>query len=197
MEITASDSLIFERIDNTSTLSNFYCGLQSMDTFIHDQQKGINAYVELGLTKLWTVKCQDEIIAIFALSKGTLILSSFDRTNLERKGLSIIDDIFDYKDTYPAIEIDYLAVSEKWRHKNIGSFILNEIERKAAEDQFSATMFITVEAIETSKYSAVGFYKKLDFVDSEHGLLRNQNRMLHGETSTTRRMYRPIYNLDN
>lgn len=29
--------LVFERIDDASVLSNFYCGIQEMDDFIHEK----------------------------------------------------------------------------------------------------------------------------------------------------------------
>lgn len=190
-----SHRLIIERVDDTSALSNFYCGLPSMDKFIHDAEKGLNEYVRLGLTKLRIVRSGKEIVAIFALSKGTLVLSSFDWRKLDKDGLKISADIFDTKDTYPSIEIDYLAVSKNWRNKGIGHFILNEIALKAIEDDLSATMFLTVEAIETKDYSAVGFYKKFNFVDSDHGMTRNQNMIIRGNAPQTRRLYRPLYDL--
>jgi hypothetical protein len=32
--------LIFERIDDASVLSNFYCGIPDMDVFIHEKLQG-------------------------------------------------------------------------------------------------------------------------------------------------------------
>ncbi len=32
--------LIFERIENASILSNFYCGIPDMDDFIHEKLQG-------------------------------------------------------------------------------------------------------------------------------------------------------------
>lgn len=186
--------LIFESVDDTSALSNFYCGLQSMDEFIHDPESGLNSYVRLGLTKLWIVKSDDEVVAIFALSKSVLVLSSDDQKYIYHDGLEIDEFIFSHKETYPALEIDYLAISNDWRNKGLGSFIINEISNKVAADKLSATMFITVEALEKPDYSSVGFYKKSYFKDSEHGIIRNQGRSFRGEPCDTRRMYRIVYN---
>ena len=38
--------LVFERIDNASVLSNFYCGIPDMDDFIHAKLQGY--LTELG-----------------------------------------------------------------------------------------------------------------------------------------------------
>lgn len=192
--MTQNHKIIFERVENASSLSSFYCGLKQMDDFIHDLKGGLNLYVELGLTNLWTVKIGEDVVAIFALSKSVLTLNSDDRRYLVGDGLKMDEAIFENKDNFPAIEIDYLAVSEKHRERKIGSFVLNEIAMKACSDQLSATMFLTVEALVVSGvYSAVGFYKKNGFKDSEHGVIRNLVKQRNGEVSTTRRMYRLLY----
>lgn len=185
--------LTIERADDISALSDFSCGLKSMDDFIHNRDKGLQLYVKLGITNLWIVKESQAVVALFALSKNVLRLSSSDKSVLDAQGVSIEESIFESKETYPSIEIDYIAVSKDYSHKKIGSFLINAIAKRAVEDDFSATMFITVEAIDTKEYSAVPFYRKCDFKDSEHGLIRNQNMQIYGEESLTRRMYRPIY----
>lgn len=165
-----------------------------MDDFIHDLKGGLNLYVELGLTNLWTVKIGEDVVAIFALSKSVLTLNSDDRRYLAEDGLKMDEAIFENKDNFPAIEIDYLAVSEKHRERKIGSFILNEIAMKACSDQLSATMFLTVEALVIpGVYSAVEFYKENSFKDSEHGVIRDLVKQRNGEICTTKRMYRLLY----
>lgn len=192
--MTQNHKIIFERVENASSLSSFYCGLKQMDDFIHDLKGGLNLYVELGLTNLWTVKIGVDVVAIFALSKSVLTLNSDDRRYLAGDGLKMDEAIFENKDNFPAIEIDYLAVSEKHRERKIGSFILNEIAMKACSDQLSATMFITVEALVIpGVYSAVEFYKKNSFQDSEHGVIRDLVKQRNGEICTTKRMYRLLY----
>lgn len=192
--MTQNHKIIFERVENASSLSSFYCGLKQMDDFIHDLKSGLNLYVELGLTNLWTVKIGEDVVAIFALSKSVLTLNSDDRRYLAGDGLKMDEVIFENKDNFPAIEIDYLAVSEKHRERKIGSFILNEIAMKACSDQLSATMFLTVEALVIpGVYSAVEFYKKNSFKDSEHGVIRDLVKQRNGEVCTTKRMYRLLY----
>lgn len=164
-----------------------------MDDFIHDPKKGLALYVRLGVTNLWVVKTDEEPIALFALSKGVLRLSTSDRPILEAQGLTIEEEIFSVKETYPSIEIDYLAVNHKYKNLKIGTFLIDTIAERAKADTLSATMFLTVEAIDTKEYSAVNFYRKCDFKDSEQGITRNQNMRIYGNESSTRRMYRPLY----
>ena len=183
-------NLIFERVDDVSSLSNFYCGYQPIDSFIHDKDKGLEKYVTSGLTTLWVVKSEVKAVAIFALSKSSLILSTFDNQVLEREGVHIDQDIFDAKDSYPAVEIDYLAVSENWRHKGLGEHIIAKIYEQCCKDKFSATKFLTVEAIDTREYSAVGFYKKCGFKESDYAFnKRLSNFNFTGTQSLTERMY--------
>lgn len=193
MKNTDIPKLIIERADETSVLSDFTCGLKSMDDFIHNTETGLQLYVKLGITNLWIVKDNDRIVALFALSKNVLRLSSSDKPVLEAQGMSIAESIFETKETYPSVEIDYLAISKDYQRKNLGIFLINKIAERAITDVFSATMFLTVEAIDTPEYSAVPFYKKCDFSDSEHGITRNQNMLMYGDRSLTRRMYRPLY----
>lgn len=50
--------LIFERVDNVASLSNFYCGYTPIDSFIHNKENGLDKYVTAGLTALWVVKSE-------------------------------------------------------------------------------------------------------------------------------------------
>ena len=182
--------LIFERVDNVASLSNFNCGYTPIDSFIHDKEKGLERYVTSGLTALWVVKAEELPVAFFALSKASLILNSFDNQVLQRDGVKIDQDIFDTKDSYPAVEIDYLAVDENWRNKGLGEHIISKIYEQCLKDRLSATMFITVEAIDTGGYSAVGFYKKCGFKESEYAInKRLSNFNFTGSQSLTKRMY--------
>lgn len=50
---------VIENVDNTSSLSDFYCGVLSMDEFIHKKHEGLNDFVVNGLTSLWVIKEND------------------------------------------------------------------------------------------------------------------------------------------
>lgn len=191
--------IYIKRANNTSALSNFSCGVKSMDDFIHNEFYGLPKFIEYGLSNLWIVYENTKVVAFFSLSKDTLILSSEDIRQMSNDGAmsSVLppqdEDKFWEQEKYPAIEIDYLAVSERLRKNpeyHLGTFIIEFIAKRAIEDQLSATMFLTVDALDTKDYSATDFYKKCGFEYSEHGLVKNQNKIINGEEPTTKRMYR-------
>lgn len=193
------------RAGDTSALKSFYCGVKSMDDFIHDDVNGLAKFIALGVSNLWLVyqSGTEKVVAFFALSKDALVLNSEDKRNIERnpgKPDSIVSsenrERFWDEEKYPAIEIDYFAVCKELRDKkdiHLGTFLIDEICSMSHEDVLSATKFITVEALDTPQYSAVKFYQNCDFQFSEKA--RNQalfNTSMSGERPTTQRMYKII-----
>ena len=43
---TNSSKTIFERADNVSVLSKFYCGVTAIDDFVHSSEKGLQKYLD-------------------------------------------------------------------------------------------------------------------------------------------------------
>lgn len=192
-----------ERAADTSALSNFRCGVKSMDDFIHNKRNGLGKFIQLRLSNLWIVYEDETAVAFFALSKDALMLNSEDRRNMEHKeqNTNILPsnsddaDKFWEKEKYPAIEIDYFAVcKEKRENQNdhLGTYIIEEICRMVEADIFSATMFLTVEALDTKEYSAVDFYRKCDFEFSDIAQNKYYYESMHGNQPITRRMYKLI-----
>lgn len=193
----------FRRVDDTSTLLNFKCGIKPMDDFIHDKENGLAKFIKLRLSNLWVVLEKGVAVAFFALSKDSLTLNFDDRRNIERnekKAKTLVPvkedvDKFWDKDKYSAIEIDYLAVREDKRDNpdiRLGSLIIAAIEEQAKVDKLSSTLFITVEALDTAKYSAVGFYLKCGFDYSEVAQNKYNYDAVYGNLPTTKRMYKII-----
>ena len=190
------------RADDTSALSDFKCGVKSMDDFIHDRKNGLAKFIRLRLSNLWIVLEDEKAVAFFALSKDALILNNEDRRNIESKeknaaALPATDDADKFwdKEKYPAFEIDYLAVCKEMRDNpdnHIGTFIIEEICRMADADVFSATLFLTVEALDTKEYSAVKFYQKCGFQFSDVAQNKYIFDSMFGNQPTTRRMYKLI-----
>lgn len=193
------------RAEDTSALHGFYCGVKSMDDFIHDKTNGLAKFIALGVSNLWLVYNggTDKVVAFFALSKDALVLNNEDKRNIESypgKPNTIVSSEnwarFWDEEKYPAIEIDYFAVCKELRDKkeiHLGTFLIDEICRMSHSDILSATKFLTVEALDTPEYSAVRFYQKCDFQFSEKA--RNQaffNASMTGERATTQRMYKII-----
>lgn len=200
MERKYSFSIV--RAADTSALTDFRCGVESMDAFIRDKDNGLARFIGYGLSNLWLVLEGDKVIAFFALSKDALVLNGEDMRMIsgdEKKSAALPsqdEDKFWDREKYPALEIDYLAVCQEKRedpNEHIGAYIIEEICRMIRADQYSATLFLTVEALDTKEYSAVNFYRKCDFEFSEVGKIRYYNSIRFGEQPTTQRMYRVIY----
>ena len=160
--------LVFERIDDASVLSNFYCGIQDMDDFIHDR---LQNYLNRTGCDAYVVKLKDDIIAMLSLGEDTLFLDDFDKDDMRsgfipKPNKAMEDQTFLSENEFPAIEITYLAVSKMWRGQGIGEYIISQIENKVLHD-YPKCEFITVEAYHTEGYSAVGFYTRCNFTPAE------------------------------
>lgn len=132
-----------------------------------------------------------DILAIFALSFDSLDLDVEDKDEMI-KGISnagtpqLTDnykDVFLNKSHYPALEIAYLAVSNKLRNNGLGRIIIESIVQKAQEQELAGCQFLTVEALNTNEYNAVGFYNKCNFSACE----------LPDPNKGTLRMFRTLY----
>lgn len=153
-------------------LETFCSGVESMDIFIRND---FRMSVENHYCAAYVVTYQDEVVAVFALSFDSLDLDSDDKEELEA-GISstgTTDVDWNYKDTfyskprYPALDIAYLAVQEKWRGQGVGHLLVDTIAEQARSQTFAGCQFLTVEALATSDYSAVGFYQRCGFTANE------------------------------
>lgn len=196
-------TITLKRADDTSALISFYCGVKSMDDFIHDRAEGLEKHIRLHLSNLWLVYEENEVVAFFALSKDALVLNNEDRKNVDeanrKSGTQLAEEDDEYfwgSDKFSAIEIDYLAVCEDKRTArgdHLGTLLINIISQKAMADALSSTLFLTVEALDSAEYSAVDFYKSCGFNFSDKAL--NQYRYevtMNGHRPLTRRMYKPL-----
>ena len=178
-----------------------------MDDFIHDAENGLAKFIKLHLSNLWIVYEGEKVVAFFALSKDALMLNREDRRTIESykekaTALAAPEDAEKLweKEKYPAIEIDYLAVCKEKREEpedHLGTAIIQKIAQFAAADKLSATMFLTVEALDTKEYSAVKFYRNCDFEFSDVAQNKYNYEVTFGNQPTTRRMYKLILPLSN
>ena len=199
--------LDIRRADDTSALFDFKCGVKSMDDFIHNPKDGLAKFIKLHLSNLWIVFENEKAVAFFALSKDALMLNNEDRRTIEsdkEKATALAapedaDKLWE-KEKYPAIEIDYLAVCKEKRDEpedHLGTAIIQKIAQFAAADKLSATMFLTVEALDTKEYSAVEFYRNCDFEFSDVAQNKYNYDSMFGNQPTTRRMYKLILPIGN
>jgi GNAT superfamily N-acetyltransferase len=187
MEIDFSN-LTSEKITDFHCLESFCSGIEAMDVFI---QGDFRLSVENHYCSAYGVWFKDELVAIYALSFDSLDLDFDDKEELQigisSTGTPDVD--WDYKDTfyakprYPALDIAYLAVRKEYRGNRVGISIIEMIAERARTQTFAGCQFLTVEALATSEYSAVGFYEKCGFTANE----------IRKPYKDTLRMFRTLY----
>lgn len=169
---TFLDSIVIEPLSDYNRLNDFCSGVKTMDSFIRGD---FRLSVENHYCVPYATFYKDELIAIFALSFDSLDLDSDDKEELQSRSLITAtpnvdinyEDTFYSKPRYPALDIAYLAVQQKWRGMGIGDFIIKEIAIQARNQTFAGCQFLTVEALSTNEYSAVGFYEHCGFTANE------------------------------
>lgn len=190
MEIDYSE-FSSEILKDFDCLNTFSSGVETMDLFI---QRDFRMSVQNHYCTAYGLWKNKELVAIFALSFDSLDLDSDDKEELETgissTGTPNID--YNYKETfyakprYPALDIAYLAVQAKYRGHNIGRAIIRLIVDMAQRQSFAGCQFLTVEALATNEYSAVGFYERCGFTANE----------VKKPYKDTLRMFRTLYSAD-
>ncbi len=180
---------IIERLTDAKELNDFQCGVNAMDTFIRD---GLNLSVVNHYCRAYVVRGVDgdTPVAIFALSFDSLDLDSDDKEDMMAEGSAGVPSItLDYKEVflnktrYPALEITYLAVDERYAKQGIGRLIIESIVKRAQEQELAGCQFLTVEALNIKEHNATGFYRCCGFAPCEYP---NPNKGVL-------RMYRTLY----
>ncbi len=177
-----------KQLSDFDSLKHFCSGIESMDKFI---QGDFHLSVDNHYCKAYVVKYKEEIVAVFALSFDSLDLDTVDKEELIEgiSSTSSPDIDWNYKDTfyakprYPALDIAYLAIQKQWRGRGIGSQLIETIAHQARSQSFAGCQFLTVEALATKDYSAVGFYSRCGFAPNE----------VKRPYKDTLRMYRTLY----
>ena len=105
MEIENND-LIFERASDVEALSSFSCGVRELDLLIHRKKDGLQGFIAANNCEAYVVYHQEEAVAVFVYSKGTLETTDGN---------------------HEATEIDFIAVKDKYRNQKIGTKILEVI----------------------------------------------------------------------
>lgn len=180
--------LVSKKLTEYHRLDAFCSGIEAMDKFI---QNDFRLSVENHYCSAYGVWLGEELVAIYALSFDSLDLDYDDKEELQA-GLSSTgspnldshyEGTFYAKPRYPALDIAYLAVQEKYRGRGIGTAIIEQIAEDARSQSFAGCQFLTVEALVTKEYSAVGFYDRCGFSANE----------LRKPYKDTIRMFRTLY----
>ena len=183
--------LQIEILKGLQCLHKFRCGVPEMDDFI---QNGLITSITHHYCQAYSVKINEDIAAIFALSFDSLDLDSDDKDDM-LSGISVADipqltndykEIFLNKPHYPALEIAYLAVDTRYSNQGLGRAVVEAIVSKAQTQDLAGCQFLTVEALNVTGYNAVPFYSKCSFSPCEYP---NPNK-------GTLRMFRTLYPSD-
>ena len=158
---TERHELDYERTDDVSVLSDFYCGIDEMDEHIHKRlQSDIDSEIN---SETFIIRNDGEIVAT---------------TTIVKKDIEI--EVPDGKFSLEAMEIEYLAVRKDMQRKGIGKQILAWIERKVYDEckeirYLSVCAYIDVD----TKYTAEPFYAKSQFMpNSKPHPLANHVKMV-------------------
>ena len=156
-------TLSFEKVDHASTFSGLHCGIPELDEFIHNELEDF-----MGMEcEAFCVRSGKDVVGMFCLSEHSLFLSDAVKEKMDNglKPAPEIDSIpyWEYMNSFPAVEIAYLAVDERFQSKGIGSFILEEIMDYVAYQPDKNYDFVTVRAYNREEYSAIPFYQKCGF----------------------------------
>ena len=180
--------LCIEVLKDMQCLDAFRCGVPAMDRFIRD---GLYLSVLHHYCQAYVVRLGKDTIALFALSFDSLDLDEGDKDDL-MTGMSATDtplladnykEIFLSKSRYPALEIAYLAVDERYSRQGWGRIVIEAIADKAQTQGMAGCQFLTVEALNMQGHNTVMFYSKCGFSPSEYP---NPNK-------GTLRMFRTLY----
>ena len=190
-----------EKTTDTSVLCDFYCGVQGLDDLFHSSR--FQNMVAYHLTNLYTVYMRGELVGLFSISSNNLILNSTDfdfmkMGSVPKPDIDIHDESFWERDSYPAVEIDYLAVRKEYRKGyrkssdvKVGMLLMDAIIDMVENDNKAAAMSLVVDALCTREDNSVGFYQKCGFVPSERAREQAQwNNSFTDVVPATQRMYR-------
>ncbi|MBR5038236.1 MAG: GNAT family N-acetyltransferase [Prevotella sp.] len=153
-------TLTYERTDDMSVLSDFYCGIDEMDNFIHNKLQGkIDGIPEL---ESYIIREEGSIVAMTAIREKPLDLRKSDGSRFA------ID----------ALEIEYLAVRKDLRDTGIGESIIQWIDDKA-RNEHQDCRYLSVNALVDPDYgySAVPFYEKCHFIARKSHVMAEAVRM--------------------
>ena len=180
------ERLIVAHLSNIEELNGFSCGVEQMDNFV--QNGGLAQSLLNNYCQAFTVRNEaDVVVAFFALAFDSLRLDADDREDLLNgwAETSTPQPTAEYIETfwskvhYPALEIAYLAVDKRYQGQHIGKYIIQCIEHKAHTQELAGCQFLTVGALVTKEYSAVGFYRACDFAKLDVVPTNDVLRMYH------------------
>lgn len=134
----------------------FDCGDCDLNEFLLNDA---HLYEEEFLAHTYVIVNEDEIVAYFSILADKVSRSLVPKNVWRKLGKKIPHE--KHFNSYPALKIARLAVSKKYKGREIGTNIIQSIAHRSAQSsEFMACRFLTVDAYKSAK----DFYIKNDFV---------------------------------
>lgn len=153
--------LTISKLTSVNELDGFVCGIAEIDNIIIEYLPDI---IRKGSSNVYVVReksCED-VLSVFALSKTEVCLDTYDIRELHDDYSDIEDEDVKYE-YFPAMEIDLLAVRDKYRNSHIGKKIIETIRNRFENFGFGDCLFVVVDAYYKKGYTAVPFYERCGF----------------------------------
>ncbi len=145
----------FLRIEDIDTIKPIHCGDETLDDFLLDDAR---YFYDEFIANTFVLEDDIETIAYFSLLNDKVSNTMIPK-NLWRKLRNELPHEKHFN-SYPAIKIGRLAVSEKYQGEHIGSMLVRSIrEMLLRRASVGACRFITVDALVSKK----SFYEKIGF----------------------------------
>lgn len=175
-----------------SFLEGFDCEDEDLNEFILDDAKIYQSQL-LAVTYLlvkpknidklifdeidFKVEKGDEIAAFFSVFNDKVTVENFDSKSQYRKVLKAqgLPHVKRNWKSYPAVKIGRLAVSKPYKHKGIGTALLDYIKTLFITDNRTGCKFITVDAYRKS----LNFYVKNSFIYFSESDISDETRQMY------------------
>ena len=144
------------KLSEISDLKPFDCGDEDLNDFLMSDAR---FYDEQMLAHTYVFVDENDVVAYYCLLNDKISQTDLDKS-LWRKLRKNIPHEKHY-DSYPAVKIGRLAVSQKYSGQSIGTRIIDSIKLKLFENkEYSSCRFLTVDAYR----GALPFYVKNGFM---------------------------------
>lgn len=180
----SADDISISKVSESDyqSFSDFYCGVDEIDDFFHDEVALCSKYNYLIPYKC-TLSKTDEIVGLFTLANDILALEYEDKIDFPNLA-SEYCDIFCRQPTYPAVNIGHLAVRKDLQSRGIGQLIVEFVQVTFATIRLAGCQFVTVDALNNLR--TIRFYQdKLGFEFQTLSDLGNHTRRMYLDIITS------------
>lgn len=146
--------LILKRLDTDTKLKPFCCSDTDLNGFLFDDATN---YSKELLAVTYLLETEDNTIAYFSVFNDRVHLKEEENSTRNKVNRSIPNP--KRINSYPAVKIGRLAVSEEFANQGFGSKIISFIKSLFATNNKTGCRFITVDAYR----AALPFYEKNGF----------------------------------